>query len=387
MDTQVKSSGNGPRARQRSMKIYFCDICNESIPLKDINTNRITIEEGKIFCQRCAPKQGRATERVPGPVLAVFTFVVLLLGGVAFMGWKLLSDQSAELKSLSETVDRMQASLSGVPTTLEDTGDKLGRLGGDVHRMGADLASAKSEIRQRHDALDGRVQSAHESQKKSLGDAMRQLSISLQGDIDGLKAGLDDLKTNRVNPALVDMEVLKEKLDLLQDLVTGLTQPRMAPVEPTPEPAVVAEGPEDGGADKALEDAEINRHISKLTASDPGDRYSAVIALGHYSGVRVVKALEGMLTPDPDPEDYVRVAVIERLRELGSPSSVPHVIVALRDADYFVRVAARGALRAITGTRMKFDPDGSPSEREGQIKSWERWWAENKAKLLASTSA
>jgi len=366
------------------MKIYFCDICNESIPLKDINTNRITIEEGKIFCQRCAPKQGRAADRVPGPVLAVFTFVVLLLGGVAFMGWKLLSDQAAELNSLSATVESMQTRLAGVPATLEGTDDKLGRLGGDVHRMGEDLASAKAEIRQRHEALDERFQSAHESQKQSLGDALRQLSVSLQGDIDGLKTGFDDLKTNRVNPALVDMEVLKEKLDLLQDLVTGLTRPRAAPAEPTPEPSVVADG---SGDDKALEDAEINRHIAKLADSDPGDRYSAVIALGHYSGSRVVKALEGMLSPEPDPEDYVRVAVIKRLQELGRPSSVPHVIVSLRDADYFVRVAARGALRAITGTRMAFDPDGSPSEREDQVKSWERWWEENKAKLLASSSA
>ena len=38
-------------------------------------------------------------------------------------------------------------------------------------------------------------------------------------------------------------------------------------------------------------------------------------------------------------------------------------------------------------TLMAFDPDGSPSEREDQVKSWERWWEENKAKLLASSSA
>ena len=128
------------------------------------------------------------------------------------------------------------------------------------------------------------------------------------------------------------MEVLKEKLDLLQDLVTGLTRPRAAPAEPTPEPSVVADG---SGDDKALEDAEINRHIAKLADSDPGDRYSAVIALGHYSGSRVVKALEGMLSPEPDPEDVMAAEALtqyDRARALRRQGSYDVAILSYTDA-------------------------------------------------------
>ena len=50
-----------------ALKIYFCDGCNESIPLKDINENRITIDAGKIFCAQCAPKKPVARRR---PIVA-----------------------------------------------------------------------------------------------------------------------------------------------------------------------------------------------------------------------------------------------------------------------------------------------------------------------------
>jgi hypothetical protein len=324
---------------------------------------------------------------VPGPVLVMFAFLVLLTGAAGVMGWTLISDQAAQLQALSGNVERLQSELSEVPESLKATAGNVDQLGRDFQRVGDDLVSAKNEIRQRHDSLDERVRTTQDAQKKSLGDAIRQMSVSLQSDINGIKDGISDLQTNQVNPAIVDIRVVKEKLELLQDLVTSLASAPPAPAAPVlPDDAADAERISDD-APGTLEEKEINEHISKLSDSDPGKRYSAVIALGHHSGERVVKALEAMLAPDPDPEDYVRVAVIQRLRELGRPSSVPHVIGCLRDADYFVRVAARGALRSLTGTKMEFDPDGSPSEREDKVKNWERWWEENKGKLLSGASA
>ena len=37
------------------MKIYFCDICNESIPLTDLKDGRASTIKGKIFCGNCNP--------------------------------------------------------------------------------------------------------------------------------------------------------------------------------------------------------------------------------------------------------------------------------------------------------------------------------------------
>ena len=37
------------------MKIYFCDGCNESIPLTDIQAGQVTTVKGKLFCRNCIP--------------------------------------------------------------------------------------------------------------------------------------------------------------------------------------------------------------------------------------------------------------------------------------------------------------------------------------------
>ena len=37
------------------MKIYFCDGCNESIPLADIQAGQVTTIKGKLFCGNCNP--------------------------------------------------------------------------------------------------------------------------------------------------------------------------------------------------------------------------------------------------------------------------------------------------------------------------------------------
>ena len=393
MDIKVKPGGSGASAPGRSMKIYFCDICNESIPLKDINSNRITIEEGKIFCQKCAPKKARASERVPGPVLAVLVMLILVVGALGTMGWQLISNQATELRALTATVERLDRSLSGAsgkPSSglrgqLEQAGKAIGALRAQVRLLGDDFTLAKNEIRSRHDSLAQREQDHHVEQQKAIQDAIERLMATLQPDIEAIKNEVRTLKASLNSDAMLEIKVLKEKLQLLQDVVTARVASLVAPAG---EPAALAPGdavdaPADAG--ESLEDKETKAHIEKLASEDPGKRYSAVIALGRYSGDRVVTALEGMLAPDSDPEDYVRVAVIQTLRKLGSATSIPHIIGALRDTDYFVRVAARGALRSITGTKMDFDPDGPPSDREGRVKNWERWWGDNKGKLLKLT--
>ena len=90
-------------------------------------------------------------------------------------------------------------------------------------------------------------------------------------------------------------------------------------------------------------------------------------------------ALEQAIT---DTEDYVRVAVIRNLRKLDAKPSMPMIIESLRDKDYFVRAAARDALRALSGAEMGFDPDASSGERESKVKSWEDWWSKNKDRFV-----
>lgn len=391
MNTQVKDGGRGASAPGRSMKIYFCDICNESIPLKDINSNRITIEEGKIFCQKCAPKKARSGERVPGPVLAMLAVVLLLVVAFGVMGWKLISDQSEQIRALQASTDSLDASLTGVPDRLKALEQDLSSLSDSVRTVRDDLQTAKNEITSRHDTLDQRERSNHGKQQEAMQKAIDGLTATLGGEITGLKDKIAAVEVEDIKDLKLTIEVLKEKVDILQDLVTsrgGAPNPGGGVAGDDgaggggPPGDVTADGAKGGGAPDTLEDKEINAQIAKLSDPDPGKRYSAVIALSRYTGDKVVKALEGVLK---DPEDYVRVAVIQNLRNLGANSSIPHIVQALRDSDYFVRVAARGALRALTGTKMDFDPDASPSERETKVKSWEKWWEENKARLIKAS--
>ena len=61
---------------------------------------------------------------------------------------------------------------------------------------------------------------------------------------------------------------------------------------------------------------------------------------------------------------------------------IPLMILALRDEDPYVRKASMAALRGITSQDFGFDPEASASQRETRVKQWERWWSENRAKLL-----
>ena len=377
MDTKVRDSGRqGRPAPGRSMKIYFCDICNESIPLKDINSNRITIEEGKIFCQKCAPKKGRANERVPMPILATMGVLVLVVLGLGLMGWKLVSEQASDINTLETTVATLNRSLGDLPTQLGTIATKVEGIDGRVQELSDDLTTSRTELQQHFERLDDSVRAHHKGYKKEIQGAVDGVLKDLGEEISDLKDQVSNVATELRSDVQTRIKLLQEKVELLQDVVTsrgGAPGPGPS-ADVTPKP-----GRDTPPAPDAAEDREINGHIAKLADPDAGKRYAAVIALGRFSGPKVVKALEGMLR---DPEDYVRVAVIQNLRKLNSVSSIPHIIDALRDKDYFVRVAAVGALRSLTSEKLNFDPDTSPSDRESKVKAWEKWWGENQSKLL-----
>ena len=84
------------------MKIYFCDLCNESIPQEDLEQNRVTSVRGKMICARCAPSiagaAGAAGATGTGPVAVhpavasgsgrlVAVVAVLLAGFGLYLGW------------------------------------------------------------------------------------------------------------------------------------------------------------------------------------------------------------------------------------------------------------------------------------------------------------
>lgn len=373
-------SGTEQEAQAPAMKIYFCDICNESIPLKDINSNRITIEEGKIFCQKCAPKKQKSGERIPAPLWASMLLLLGGLGLVSFLGWRSLADLDQgqrELKTLHENSAQRLASLDAkIVSAVQD----LETFQLRVPRLGDDLMSLKSEMQQRLGELDRRESQNHDAQAKIVRTGLEGLTTRFENAAQELQKAVQALQIEAAGQK-VSLEALKDQIVLVREMVTV-----REPATPVPAPLTgdSPKAPSSGdGVSPAVsespESREVNTLIAQLQDPDSNVRYSAVVELSRFSGPKVVKALESMLT---DSEDYIRSGVIKNLLKLGSMTSIPLMIASLRDKDYYVRVDAQRALRSLSGTEIAFDADGSPSERETKVKEWERWWDGNKDRIL-----
>ena len=68
------------------MKIYFCDVCNESIPLQDIKDGVATTIDGRIYCREHNPLRAfqdlgskRSGDRMP---VLMYGIVIVLLQAV-----------------------------------------------------------------------------------------------------------------------------------------------------------------------------------------------------------------------------------------------------------------------------------------------------------------
>ncbi|MSR74372.1 MAG: hypothetical protein EXS14_02725 [Planctomycetes bacterium] len=357
------------------MKIFFCDACNESIPHKDFSQHRITIEGGKLFCPKCAPIVQEKQRSVPAALVTTVLLLVMALIGMGFWGWQLIDDLRSDLRraefSLADvgnvagvTATRLEAAL----VSLQNSEASLAELKGAVaalrdssqqryadldRRLGADSDAARAALEERIGVLDAKTSSV-------LTD-LRTQTQSTREDLAGQKAGLDGLKA---------------ALEVVRELAATKPLPVVGPVAPT-DAGVAAPL-----ARNAVEEREVNVLLLQLSDSDPGQRYTAVTELGRYSGTKVVAALEGMLK---DAEEYLRVAVVQNLRRLGSKPSLPLILQVLRDGDPFVRSAAKAAFEELAGTRLNFDPEASPKDRESTVKEAESWWEANKVRVLSGT--
>lgn len=359
------------------MKIYFCDICNESIPLKDINSNRISIEEGKIICQRCAPRRDRGASRVPAVLIAGVGLLAVATVGLAAVLWTSLESQGTKTSDLRQELDTLQASALNTEDHRTAQKEVLSRIDEIGRRMGL-IESELGELRGQIAAAETRQGTDQEALRRRLDDEVGNLEARFGPSLDSLSHTLGELRA-AVGAQGVRIESQAEAIDRLRDDLShrGERDPVVAGPVVTPT--------DDGGAvpDTTTPDPserETNALIAKLSDADSGVRYDAVVRLGRYRGDKVSAALEQRLEDD---ENYIRVAAIQSLKKMGAVRAVPKLIEALRDDDHFVMVAAAGALVGITSHEIAFRSDAPQKERERAAKAWEAWWEANKNRLLA----
>ncbi len=353
------------------MKIFFCDVCNESIPLQDIKENKATTIKGKIFCLKCNPLNeldGGATpsksSSAGSPLLGFVVFLlVIAVGGLGWAVYEMRfgpgnrasddrdariaqTEQSARdlrmaVNGLQATVEALQP-LRGLPNEVQPLREKLAAQGGDITQIRTDVGAFKDAI-----AAAGHV--AQQVEALSLKqDEVTQKFAAVNSVLDELKAAVQEL---RDRPPVV--------------LANG------APERPSGS---------DAGAEpeSAPPDSELTKVLENLNSNDPTTRWDALEKIRK----RRDKALASHVLPLLDDRDtFVRGQAAYTLGELKAMPAVPRLVKLLRDDEIMVREEALTSLMVITGQTFKFDVNGSKDVRDKGIRKWEDWIASNKDKF------
>ena len=202
------------------MKIYFCDICNESIPLTDLKDGRASTIKGKIFCGNCNPlntvPETRKTSSGGWLVPAVL-FVVA--GGMAGAAWF----QTVRTDQRLDDLPRHDTDIASLSSKLGDALDRLEDLR-DGHELERSQASQVREGQAATRQALADQGSRLDRSEKSLQE-LRSLLENLRSDremIQKLELGHGELEHS--------LREVRESLALLEGRLSGMVA-MTAPVD------------------------------------------------------------------------------------------------------------------------------------------------------------
>ncbi|MFO0984012.1 MAG: HEAT repeat domain-containing protein [Planctomycetota bacterium] len=353
------------------MKLYFCDICNESIPLGDLKENLATTIRGKLFCKTCNPLNTvPAAKPVPASALSPLAVVLvgLLLAALGYYGYHTLSQQLAERdRSVTDLTGRLQQLVARLDAETART-DGLVRKGVDRERVDAleakhaQLAQLQEKNRQdvaRLEDLIARLQgfqekvTAVELQQQQLGAEVQ----NVRNDMEGVAHHLEQS---------IDKAITKLLLEI------GSTRPGEGAASGTSAATPGKAAPEEQPIDD-----EANKFITKLADKDPGIRWEALDKLAARHDRRFLPNILPMLK---DSDTFVQFRAIGAVFELGAREAVGDLIALLRDSDVIVREEALNTLVRLTGNQqLVFKANAPVDEREKGVKQWEDWYEKNKS--------
>lgn len=344
------------------MKIYFCDICNESIPIEQLASGATTVKD-KIICVNCLPKPAPAaatsTARL-GPLLGLAVAGLALAAGALVYSLGLKTELD-ELPDPTEALAAVRASVASIDRRAES-----------IEATQTELSRSLEQVRQRVESL-----------QRGIGDESRRLDQAEQGLLQ-MRAVVENQGSDRetLNQMVLDRSKLEHSIAEVREAVLTL-EGRVADL---------STGPLMGGltaADAAKEssdtaarsfDEETRRQIADLKSRDPGVRWTAVDRLASMRDPALIAHLEPLLE---DGDTFVQFRVIQALRELNARGSVQKLIGLLRDGDAIVREEALEALVSLTGHADRFDVTTTAAdEREKGVRRWEQWFKENRDRFV-----
>ena len=374
------------------MEVYFCDICNESIPATDLDHGMAFRRGERVVCAACdnsmsqksagdeegvgSPSLGTIATAVPvgapssaqGPASAPSSLAensssgcvggalkAGLLGAIVFVGYQQVSqviEKQGVLQSnvleLQEQRVRADERFGDFQTTISSTSQQQARS--TAASVEALRGSAEEKLVNMGSRL-GRIENSLESLRQegvrdhqSINEELKSFSNA----VSGLQVRLDELTSS--------LGGLGGRLDALEDVLEGGLSTVGAP-------SPSGKAPSWAGTLTDLKDASA------------GNRWAAVTALGDTGDGRVVPYLLPMLE---DEDVFVRMAAARVLGELNSVEASSGLVDALGDKQAAVREAAVVSLRQMSGKDFRFDPLGKGTERSKAQAAWRKWASQQK---------
>ncbi len=348
------------------MKIYFCDVCNESIPIQDIKDGMATTIDGKIYCKEHNPLrafEGMSAKKAPDKLQTAMLFLVLLLLGAILV--VMIMDKSGEEENFA-----LQSELTKLEEDFDDLEKKYADFLGKYDVMEARAMERDSLIPQvQTDITQLRVEQADlRTRMDNLGENIKETSnvkdqvVALELDQKAIKsrmAAMDELFGEQ-----------EQKMNELEDSIVMLASASPATTSGT--------GTTTGPVNPAEAEPDSDELVllkKQLTSKDAAERYDAV---SQVLDKRIKKALPFVVPLIEDPDLFVQIDAIQVVGEFLYLDALPALVKALKDKEALIRTEALTQLIRMTGeTSLEFDPRGSKSERDKGVRKWEEWLKKN----------
>ncbi len=340
-------------------EVFFCDLCQESIPERDLLEGRAVEVQGRRVCRRC---RARLVPPLPSARLAaVLAFLALLAAGAA-AGLLLLQKREADQWR------RARASWEDGWTVRWEAGREEARR-------------EREALRKALQSLGKRVGGA----EKTLGELARARK-TLSDALEALKKDMFALRTSLTGKMLV----LAERLSALETALGGtrkgveelsrrfaslskqIVVPRSLPLPGLPRESG---SPSPQVSPKAPSEKELARLEKQLQSPEADQRWKAVEALEKMAGPEAVRLVARALQ---DKDIWVRRLAAEVLGRMGREEAIGPLIEALSDPEAMIRAAALASLKTLTGKTFGYDPNTSPGARKRALLLWRAWWEKRK---------
>lgn len=360
------------------LKVYFCDLCNTSIPEQDIGEGRAKQLHGKTVGACClgelgqaAPAAAAAKTAAPGAQSAgggVVASTIVVLVAIAGATLFLDSRHADEAKVAQDAV-------TSVRDQIRPLSDQLLRL---EQRMDTTLkGDALAPVQTRLEAVATEVGGIEARVVQAVRDNATRLR-DLATQIGSLESGQRD-HVARIAELQSEMRRTGERVDEWIAAGARVAAPTIDP--PADSGAGAGAVPTDAAGPGAGLPEHLQAFVAQLTDADDGERFEAVDELLQSGDARVYGHILP-LAADPDP--FVRRLVFEGLKDHRDPVSVDALIKALGDTESLVRYTAHASLKALTEQDFAFDPDAASGKRASMQRRWQEWWDKNRDTLFKS---